>query len=95
MGMIKQIYCENLDFTLLNQLIRGSVLFPILNSFQQTVNQYNIEWDLIETSLESMKMELNPEISNQAYYEKYILCFAEVLELMYLHIFKEGDKEFA
>ncbi len=88
MGMIKQIYCENFDFTLLNQFIRGSVLFPILNYLQKRVNQYNIEWDLIETSLESMKMDLNQEVSNQAYYEKYILGFAEVLELMWLHFFK-------
>ena len=48
-------------------------LNPILNSFQETVNKYNIEWELIETFLESMKMDLDPITSSQKYYEKYIL----------------------
>ena len=72
---------------------QGISLNPILNSFQETVNQYDIEWDLIETFLESMKMDLNPEVSNQAYYEKYILGSAEVVGLMCLHVFTEGDKD--
>ena len=72
---------------------QGISLNPILNSFQETVNQYGIEWDLIETFLESMKMDLNPEVSNQAYYEKYILGSAEVVGLMCLHVFTEGDKD--
>ena len=57
---------------------QGISLISNLNSFQQTDNQYKLEWDLIETSLESMQMDLNTEVSNQDYYEKYILCFAEV-----------------
>jgi phytoene/squalene synthetase len=72
---------------------QGISLNPILNSFQETVNQYNIEWDLIETFLESMKMDLNPEVSDQAYYEKYILGSAEVVGLMCLHVFTEGNKD--
>ncbi len=72
---------------------QGISLNPILNSFQETVNQYNIEWDLIETFLDSMKMDLNPEVSDQAYYEKYILGSAEVVGLMCLHVFTEGDKD--
>ena len=72
---------------------QGISLNPILNSFQETVNQYNIEWDLIETFLDSMKMDLNPEVSDQAYYEKYILGSAEVVGLMCLHVFTEGNKD--
>ena len=72
---------------------QGISLNPILNSFQETVNQYNIEWNLIETFLESMKMDLNPEVSDQAYYEKYILGSAEVVGLMCLHVFTEGNKD--
>ena len=68
-------------------------LNPILNSFQETVNKYNIEWDLIETFLESMKMDLDPITSSQKYYEKYILGSAEVVGLMCLHVFTEGDVE--
>ena len=68
-------------------------LNPILNSFQETVNKYNIEWDLIETFLESMKMDLDPITSSQKYYEKYILGSAEVVGLMCLHVFTEGNIE--
>src|SRR5690554_4955360 len=31
---------------------------PILNSFQQTVNDYQIDWDLIDRFLKSMEMDL-------------------------------------
>ena len=68
-------------------------LNPILNSFQETVNKYNIEWELIETFLESMKMDLDPITSSQKYYEKYILGSAEVVGLMCLHVFTEGNIE--
>jgi len=68
-------------------------LNPILNSFQETVNKYKIDWELIETFLESMKMDLLPIESNQKYYEKYILGSAEVVGLMCLNVFTEGNKE--
>jgi phytoene/squalene synthetase len=68
-------------------------LNPILNSFQETVNKYNIGWDLIETFLASMKMDLDPITSSQKYYEKYILGSAEVVGLMCLHVFTEGKIE--
>ncbi len=68
-------------------------LNPILNSFQETVNKYNIEWNLIETFLESMKMDLDPITSSQKYYEKYILGSAEVVGLMCLHVFTQGNIE--
>ena len=68
-------------------------LNPILNSFQETVSKYNIGWDLIETFLESMKMDLDPITSSQRYYEKYILGSAEVVGLMCLHVFTEGKVE--
>ena len=34
-------------------------LNPILNSFQKVVNDYNIEWELINTFLDSMEMDLD------------------------------------
>ena len=36
-------------------------LNPILNSFQKTVHEFNIDWDLIETFLNSMEMDLNEQ----------------------------------
>ena len=37
-------------------------LNPILNSFQQTVHDFNIDWELIETFLNSMEMDLEDQI---------------------------------
>lgn len=69
-------------------------LNPILNSFQKVVQDYNIEWHLIKTFLDSMEMDLDEE---QAYdsdkYNKYILGSAEVVGLMCLKVFVDGKEE--
>lgn len=68
-------------------------LNPILNSFQEVVNQYNIEQELIDTFLDSMEMDLHQNFHDMASYEKYILGSAEVVGLMCLRVFTNGDEE--
>lgn len=68
-------------------------LNPILNSFQQVVNKYGIPHKLIDTFLDSMEMDLNKNKYNQQGYEKYILGSAEVVGLMCLKIFVNGDEK--
>ena len=69
-------------------------LNPILNSFQKVVNDYQIEWNLINTFLDSMEMDLDDEQSYDTdKYNKYILGSAEVVGLMCLKVFVNGDKE--
>ncbi len=68
-------------------------LNPILHSFQDTVNKYNIDIELINTFLRSMEMDLDKNKYNQAGYEEYILGSAEVVGLMCLKIFVEGDEQ--
>lgn len=68
-------------------------LNPILNAFQQTVNQFGIERELIDTFLQSMRMDLDQHEHNRKSYDLYILGSAEVVGLMCLHIFTEGDKK--
>ncbi len=70
----------------------GISLNPILNSFQHAVNTYDIDWDLIEAFLDSMKMDLNKHEYSQLGYEKYILGSAEVVGLMCLKVFTHGNK---
>jgi phytoene synthase len=65
---------------------------PILNSFQWAVHQYNIDEELIETFLRSMEMDLEKVRYTREKYEEYILGSAEVVGLMCLHVFTEGDK---
>ena len=70
----------------------GISLNPILNSFQWAVNTYEIPLELIETFLESMKMDLNKQDYNEEQYKKYILGSAEVVGLMCLKVFVNGDQ---
>ncbi|MCB0819500.1 MAG: squalene/phytoene synthase family protein [Bacteroidetes bacterium] len=72
---------------------RGISLNPILNSFQKVVNDYSIDHELIETFLDSMEMDLKDLKYSQQLYEQYILGSAEVVGLMCLRVFTEGDRE--
>lgn len=67
-------------------------LNPILQSFQETVHRYAIDPVLIEQFLHSMEMDLNPTEYNTEKYKEYILGSAEVVGLMCLQVFVEGDK---
>ena len=72
---------------------QGISLNPILNSFQETVNKFSIDRELIETFLQSMEMDLNPDREyDQQTYENYILGSAEVVGLMCLKVFCYGDQ---
>lgn len=70
---------------------RGISLNPILHSFQLTVNQYNITNDLIDAFFKSMRLDLNKQQYDQAGYEEYIYGSAEVVGLMCLYVFCNGN----
>ncbi|BAV07476.1 Phytoene/squalene synthetase [Filimonas lacunae] len=65
---------------------------PILHAFQQTVHQYQIEWELIDLFLKSMEMDLQKMEYNPELYNQYILGSAEVVGLMCLQVFVYGNK---
>ncbi len=67
-------------------------LNPILNNFQWAVNKYKIENELIEKFLHSMKMDLQDIHYDQPAFEEYILGSAEVVGLMCLRVFCEGNE---
>ncbi len=67
-------------------------LNPILQSFQLTVNKFLIERELIEQFLKSMEMDLAEKKYNQEGFEKYILGSAEVVGLMCLRVFCNGNE---
>lgn len=68
-------------------------LNPLLHSFQQTVHKYDIDRKLIEQFLHSMEMDLQKIDYNSTLYNEYIYGSAEVVGLMCLQVFTEGDKE--
>jgi phytoene/squalene synthetase len=70
---------------------QGISLNPILNTFQHAVNEYHINHELIETFFQSMEMDLDKVTYSKELYDKYILGSAEVVGLMCLHVFTEGN----
>jgi len=71
---------------------RGISLNPILHSFQLTVNHYGIDLALIEAFFKSMEFDLDRHRYDQVGYEAYIYGSAEVVGLMCLYVFCDGDK---
>jgi phytoene/squalene synthetase len=72
---------------------QGVSLNPILHRFQLTFRKYNIGQDLVEAFFNSMEMDLSKQDYDAAAYQNYIYGSAEVVGLMCLHIFCDGNKE--
>lgn len=68
-------------------------LNPVLNSFQLTVHAYAIDHQHIRDFLHSMKLDLINQSYKRNEYENYIFGSAEVVGLMCLHVFTEGNKD--
>ncbi|MBS1545436.1 MAG: phytoene/squalene synthase family protein [Bacteroidetes bacterium] len=68
-------------------------LNPILNSFQQTVHRFNIDASSIEQFLHSMELDLTEKKHSRESFDKYVLGSAEVVGLMCLRIFCDGNEE--
>ena len=66
---------------------------PVLQSFQKVVNEYNIDRKLITAFLESMEMDLTRSSYNRDNYDKYIYGSAEVVGLMCLKVFLDGNEK--
>lgn len=64
---------------------------PILHSFQDVVNRYGIEKELIDAFLHSMEMDLSEQNYSDRLYSEYIYGSAEVVGLMCLRVFCETD----
>jgi len=76
-----------------NQAIKRKLsLNPVLHSFQWAVNKYHIEQELIDAFIKSMEFDLFKTVYDQKGYEEYIYGSAEVVGLMCLRVFCEGNK---
>ena len=78
----------------LNYALENKIsLNPILNSFQYTFHKYGISYQLVVSFLDSMRMDLTKTVfETQAEYKSYIYGSADVVGLMCLHVFTQGDK---
>jgi phytoene synthase len=90
----KRELLDELDVELRNAIDRRISLNPILNSFQKVVHQYNIDFELVEAFMYSMRADLDKEeYETIEEYEKYIYGSADVVGLMCLKIFVNGNQE--
>ena len=89
----KKELLENFEKNLLMALDNKISLNPILNSFQITIHKFNIDYSLIEAFLKSMRWDLNKkEYKSQKEYKEYIYGSADVVGLMCLKVFVNGDQ---
>ena len=91
-GFNKALLFEEFKKATYDAIERGISLNPILHSFQMTVNQYKIDHALIDAFLYSMELDLGKHTYDRAGYETYIYGSAEVVGLMCLYIFCEGNQ---
>ena len=82
------------DFSIdLEKAIRNKIhLNPILNSFQHTFHKYKIDKDLVDAFMKSMRMDLTKKKYNTVEeYKEYIYGSADVVGLMCLKVFVQGN----
>lgn len=87
-SLLQQFKTETFD-----AIERGISLNPILNSFQATISQYRVDHHLIHAFFNSMESDLTQNNYDRQGYEEYIYGSAEVVGLMCLYIFCEGNNE--
>jgi phytoene/squalene synthetase len=89
----KEMLFELFEKDLANALENKISLNPVLNSFQHTVNKYKIPHSMIASFMNSMKMDLyKTEYKSYDEYNEYIYGSADVVGLMCLKVFVNGDE---
>lgn len=71
---------------------KGISTNPVIHSFQLVVKKFNIGHDIIDAFLTSMKMDLDKSSYDRGVYDDYIYGSAEVVGLMCLKVFVNGDE---
>ncbi len=90
----KELLFENFEKELYRSLEHRISLNPVLNSFQHTYWRYNIPLHLVEAFMKSMRMDLSKkEYKTNAEYKEYIYGSADVVGLMCLCVFVNGDEK--
>ncbi len=92
-GFDKQMLLDEFKQDTWNAIRNGISTNPVLQAFQLTVNKYKIDDELTEAFLYSMTLDLDKKDYDEAFYNKYIYGSAEVVGLMCLRVFCEGDSK--
>lgn len=90
----KETLFNNFEKDLERSLEDKISLNPILNAFQHTYHKYNIPHHLVNSFMKSMRMDLNKSVySTEAEFKEYIYGSADVVGLMCLRVFVNGNDE--
>ena len=87
----QEVLLEEFKVQTYEAIERKISLNPILNSFQETVNRYGIPSHFIDVFFRSMEQDLYKLEYDKQAYNDYIYGSAEVVGLMCLYVFCEGD----
>ncbi len=90
-GSDKRAQLDALEQETYTAMKTGYSANPIVHAFALTAVQYDISAQLIAPFFESMRMDLTPQKYDKKTYETYIHGSAEVIGLMCLRVFVEGD----
>lgn len=83
-------FSNDLELALKNKIS----LNPILNSFQDTFHKYNIDKDLVDAFMASMRLDLHKsKYLTEEEFKMYIYGSADVVGLMCLRVFVNGDDD--
>lgn len=90
----KKLLLDEFESELYKSLDRKISLNPILNAFQIVVHKYGIDYELIDHFMKSMRSDLQKqEYNTLEEYEAYIYGSADVVGLMCLNVFVQGDQK--
>jgi phytoene/squalene synthetase len=90
-GADRQALLDNLEAETYAAIQRGYSTNPIVHAFALTAAHYGIDKDLIAPFFKSMRMDLTPLDYTDSGYSTYIYGSAEVIGLMCLKIFCQGN----
>jgi len=89
----KKELLEKFESDIQDAIKQGISLNPILHSFQLVVKKYNIPYQYIDAFLASMKYDLEKKYyENKLDADAYIYGSADVVGLMCLRVFTDGDE---
>lgn len=93
-GSDKLAQLDGLESETYAAIERGYSVNPIVHSFAKTAKQYRIDQDLIAPFFASMRIDIDPpKAFTTEQYQRYIVGSAEVVGLMCLRVFTDGDQE--
>jgi phytoene/squalene synthetase len=89
----KKLLLDKFEWDFYQSLQMGISLNPILHSFQKTIKEYKIDIELVDAFMKSMRMDIEKkDYKTQEEYQNYIYGSADVVGLMCLKVFVNGNE---